>query len=122
MGVLRLHIHHPNIPTSTSQTANMSATTTVIYEKGTDFKMDYYLKTHMPLVQEKWGPSGLKSWKVLKFGDDAPYAVQATLEWGSMSDFQKATQDEAAMDAIMGDVSNFSNTTPKLMTGEVVAS
>jgi hypothetical protein len=26
--------------------------------------MDYYLKTHMPLVQEKWGPSGLKSWKV----------------------------------------------------------
>ena len=48
--------------------------------------------------------------------------MQATLEWGSMSDFQKATQDKAAMDAIMGDVSNFSNTTPKLMTGEVVAS
>jgi uncharacterized protein (TIGR02118 family) len=101
--------------------------------------MDYYLKTHMPLVQEKWGPSGLKSWKVclqalssypaithipqvLKFGDDAPYCVQATLEWGSMSDFQKATQDKAAMDAIMGDVSNFSNTNPKLMTGEVVGS
>ena len=60
--------------------------------------------------------------QVLKFGDDAPYCVQATLEWGSMSDFQKATQDKAAMDAIMGDVSNFSNTTPKLMTGEVVGS
>jgi hypothetical protein len=26
--------------------------------------MDYYLNTHMPLVQEKWGPYGLKSWKV----------------------------------------------------------
>jgi hypothetical protein len=26
--------------------------------------MDYYLSTHMPLVQEKWGPHGLKSWKV----------------------------------------------------------
>lgn len=36
----------------------------VIYEKGTDFKMDYYLKTHMPLVQEKWAEFGLKSWKV----------------------------------------------------------
>ena len=36
----------------------------VIYEKGTDFKMDYYLSTHMPLVQEKWAPYGLKSWKV----------------------------------------------------------
>ena len=60
--------------------------------------------------------------QVLQFPADAPYTVQATLEWGSMSDFQKATQDKAAMDAIMGDVSNFSNTTPKLMTGEVVAS
>ncbi|KAM0692315.1 hypothetical protein Q7P36_008516 [Cladosporium allicinum] len=100
----------------------MSATTTVIYEQNTKFNMDYYLKTHMPLVQEKWGPSGLKSWKVLQFPADAPYTVQATLEWGSMSDFKKATEDKAAMDAIMGDVSNFSNTTPKLMTGEVVAS
>merc|ERR1712137_915945 len=118
----QLHIHYPNTPKSKSQTANMSATTTVIYEQNTKFNMDYYLKTHMPLVQEKWGPSGLKSWKVLKFGDDAPYCVQATLEWGSMSDFQKATQDKAAMDAIMGDVSNFSNTNPKLMTGEVVGS
>lgn len=60
--------------------------------------------------------------QVLKFGDDAPYCVQATLEWGSMSDFQKATQQQDAMDAIMGDVKNFSNTTPKLMTGEVVGS
>lgn len=39
----------------------------VIYEKGTDFKMDYYLKTHMPLVQEKWAEFGLKSWKVRHF-------------------------------------------------------
>lgn len=36
----------------------------MIYEKGTQFNMDYYLKTHMPLVQEKWAEHGLKSWKV----------------------------------------------------------
>jgi hypothetical protein len=39
-----------------------------------------------------------------------------------MADFKKATEDKAAMEAIMGDVSNFSNTSPKLMTGEVVGS
>ncbi|KAM0717515.1 hypothetical protein Q7P37_007367 [Cladosporium fusiforme] len=99
----------------------MSATTTVIYEKGTDFKMDYYLKTHMPLVQQKWSEYGLKSWKVLQFPDDAPYCVQATLEWGSMDDFKKAATSPALQD-IMDDVKNFSNTTPKLMTGQLVGS
>ena len=60
--------------------------------------------------------------KVLKFGDDSPYSVQATLEWGSLEDFQKAASDQDALNAIMGDVKNFSNTTPKLMTGEIVGS
>ena len=60
--------------------------------------------------------------KVLKFGDDSPYTVQATLEWGSLADFQKAASDQDALNAIMGDVKNFSNTTPKLMTGEIVGS
>lgn len=60
--------------------------------------------------------------KVLKFGDDSPYTVQATLEWGSLDDFKKAASDQDALNAIMGDVKNFANTTPKLMTGEIVAS
>lgn len=104
--------------------------------------MDYYLKTHMPLVQEKWAPYGLKSWKVchaqfpitrflrgplsnqakvIKFGEESPYVVQATLEWGSMDDFKKAAGSDS-IQAVMDDVKNFSNTTPKLMTGEVVGS
>lgn len=41
----------------------------MIYEQGTDFKMDYYLKTHMPLVQSKWAEFGLKSWKVCRGQD-----------------------------------------------------
>lgn len=60
--------------------------------------------------------------KVLKFDDESPYTVQATLEWGSVDDFKKAASDQDALNAIMGDVKNFSNTTPKLMTGEVVGS
>ncbi|UZP38432.1 hypothetical protein NXS19_006248 [Fusarium pseudograminearum] len=28
----------------------------VVYPSGPSFDMDYYLKTHMPLVASKWGP------------------------------------------------------------------
>jgi len=97
------------------------ATATVIYPKGTTFNMDYYKKTHMPLVMEKWGPHGLKSWKVLQFGDDAPYTVQATLEFGSMEDFQKAGGSPEAKE-VMGDVKNFSDKDPVIMAGPIVAS
>jgi hypothetical protein len=104
--------------------------------------MDYYLKTHMPLVQENWSSYGLKSWKVcyanpplhdllrkhrltkekvIQFGDDSPYAVQATLEWGSLDDFKKAAGSDSTK-TVMDDVKNFSNTTPKLFSGEVVGS
>lgn len=83
--------------------------------------MDYYLSTHMPLVQKLWGPHGLKNWTVLKFGADAPYSVQATLFWDSMGDFEKAGKTEEA-GKIMGDIPNFSSEQPTLMAGEVVGS
>lgn len=73
----------------------------------------------MPLVQKHWTQYGLKSWKVLKFGDDSPYAVQATLEWGSLDDFKKAATSDSAKE-VLGDVPNFSNKDPVLMSGEVV--
>jgi len=98
----------------------MPATITVLYKQGTKFDMDYYKKTHMPLVGEKWTPYGLKSWKVLQFGPEAPYTVQATLEWGDISEVQKASTSAAAK-AIMDDVPNFSDTEAVLFAGEVVA-
>lgn len=73
----------------------------------------------MPLVQKLWGPEGLKSWTVLKFGPDAPYSVQATLHWASMKDFQTAAQGKHTAE-IMGDVKNFSNKEPTLIPGEIV--
>lgn len=36
---------------------------------------------HMPLVGKHLSPKGLKGWKVLEFGPDADFCVQATLEW-----------------------------------------
>ncbi|CAK1354159.1 hypothetical protein CB0940_01943 [Cercospora beticola] len=94
------------------------ATVTVVYPQGAKFNMDYYKSTHMPLVQEKWGKHGLKSWKVIQFSNDSPYCVQATLEWDSLSDFQKAGGSPEAKD-VMADIPNFSDKEPVIMAGEV---
>ena len=77
------------------------------------------MSTHMPLVQKHWQQYGLNSWKVLKFGDDAPYCVQATLEFENMDAFGKAAKSEEASE-VMGDIKNFSDKDPVLMPGEVV--
>ena len=73
----------------------------------------------MPLVSKHWEQYGLKRWSVLKFGDDSPYCVQATLEWGSLDDFQKAATSDSAKE-VLGDVPNFSDKDPVLMSGDVV--
>ncbi|EME88131.1 uncharacterized protein MYCFIDRAFT_148752 [Pseudocercospora fijiensis CIRAD86] len=95
------------------------ASVTVVYPAGGTFNMDYYKSTHMPLVQEKWAKYGLKSWKVVKFPDDSPYSVQATLEWDNIKQFQDAASGPEAKD-VLGDVPNFSNKDPVIMAGEVV--
>lgn len=33
----------------------------------TKFDMDYYLKTHMTMIDKYWGPHGMKSWDVKHF-------------------------------------------------------
>lgn len=97
----------------------MPATVTVVYPQGAKFNMDYYLSSHMPLVQKRWAQYNLQSWKVLKFNDDAPYTVQATLEFGSLNDFQSAASGPEAKE-VLGDVPNFSDKEPVIMAGDVV--
>ncbi|KAI0155119.1 hypothetical protein GGR57DRAFT_464124 [Xylariaceae sp. FL1272] len=95
---------------------------TVIYPAGTKFDMDYYLATHMPLVQKQWAPQGLKAWKVHEYTTpDAAYTVQAILEWESKEACDKAqTTSEGAV--VFGDVSNFSDKTPSVWGGDFKAS
>ncbi|KAK4497178.1 hypothetical protein PRZ48_011628 [Zasmidium cellare] len=108
----------PTNPQNTTRTTKM-ATMTVLYPSGGTFNMPYYLSTHMPLAEKHWKPYGAKSWKVVKLGDDAPYAVQATIEWGSMEQFLKAAQGPEIKE-IQGDVKNFSDKEPVVVFGEVV--
>jgi len=98
----------------------MPTVVTVLYKQGTKFDMDYYRTTHMPLVQKKWAPYGLKSWQVIRFPPDSPYIVQATLEWESVADLQKAQNSPEAKD-VMADIHNFASPAdPVLIGGEVL--
>ncbi|KAI1087217.1 hypothetical protein F5B19DRAFT_81463 [Rostrohypoxylon terebratum] len=97
----------------------MVATVSVAYKAG-KFDMEYYLKTHMPLVQKTWAPFGLKSWKVVQYTDpESPYAVQALLEWDDLAQWEKAsTSAEAA--SVFGDITNFTDVKPDKLQGTVV--
>lgn len=57
-----------------------------------DWQMDYYLKTHMPLVDKHWGPFGMKSWTIVQFQENDPSGmhVQAIMLWESVEAFEKA--------------------------------
>jgi uncharacterized protein (TIGR02118 family) len=94
----------------------MPAIVTILYPQKTKFNMDYYLSSHIPMVQKRWTDKGMKSFAVVKLPNDAPYSVQAVSEWESVEHFQSVTNDTTVMD----DIVNFSDQTPTFMAGEVV--
>jgi len=98
------------------------ATVNVIYPpigSGNKFDMDYYRKFHMPMVQSKWGPHGLRSWQVVQFGPDAAYSVQAILDFESLAAFQAASASPEAKD-VFDDISNYTDLKPLVLAGDVV--
>ncbi|PNS19231.1 hypothetical protein CAC42_2408 [Sphaceloma murrayae] len=99
----------------------MPASITVLYPQGADFNLDYYLKSHMPLVSKTWTPEGLKSWKVVQLPEDQPYGIQAILEFESMDAFKAASTGESAK-SVLGDIPNFCDKQPIFLTGPVVGS
>ncbi|KAF2723818.1 hypothetical protein K431DRAFT_301342 [Polychaeton citri CBS 116435] len=94
----------------------MPATILVSYPQGVKFDMDYYLKTHMPLVADNWTHYGLVSWRVLSYPDDAPYKVSALLEVSSVEAWEKMSTSAQA-ETVFGDVPNFSDKQPVVFKG-----
>lgn len=100
---------------------------TVLYPNESDatFNMDYYLKSHMPMVAEEFGPYNFKGYSVLKLNGTpdpntpSPYSVQATLNFASTKDFEEALGAKA--EKVLGDIPNFSNKGPVLMVGDQLA-
>lgn len=87
------------------------------------FDMDYYLGTHIPMVQEKCGPAVKECSVELGLGGSgpgaaAPYRVIARITVDSMDDLEKYV---APNDPIFAaDVANFTNIVPVMQINEVV--
>ncbi|MCE4223708.1 EthD family reductase [Methylobacterium sp. C25] len=88
---------------------------------GTRFDMSYYLKTHMPLVSERWSSKGLHGYEVVKGvatpdGTPPPFQVMALLRFESADAFAAAAQ--AHGEEIFGDIPNFTDTQPAVQIND----
>ena len=89
----------------------------VMYPPSARFDLDYYMKSHMKLVHERWESCGLQGSQVMKGdagadGGAAPYPVITLLKFGSLQDFQNAVAKHGP--EVMGDVPNFTDAQPSL--------
>ncbi|WP_207484285.1 EthD family reductase [Arenibaculum pallidiluteum] len=86
---------------------------------GSRFDHDYYVRTHIPLVRERFGPFGLEDVQILKgVGTDGgpPFQVIALLRFQSLDGLQKALA--AHGDEVVGDVANFTDVQPQIQPNE----
>jgi uncharacterized protein (TIGR02118 family) len=96
----------------------------VMYPAGATFDTDYYLKTHMPLVKERWGPHGLRSAQVLRGaakpdGSAPDYQMIALLTFGSLDDFKAAGKAHGR--EVFADIANFTDAKAVVQINDVLA-
>jgi uncharacterized protein (TIGR02118 family) len=99
-------------------------TVSVLYpnEAGSRFDMDYYLGSHIPMVQRLLG-SALKGVVVERGlggpapGSPAPYSTVCHLRFASLEEFQTAFGPHAA--TIQNDIANYSSVTPVIQISDV---
>lgn len=103
----------------------MATTITVLYENVDDatFDLDCYVGRHMPLVDAKFKPFGIKGGRVSKavgtpFGGKPAYSVICNLEFDTADQFRAAVAGEGG--PVFGDVPNFSNKDPVVVIGDLV--
>ncbi len=91
-------------------------------EEGKKFDMDYYLNSHIPMLQEKLG-AALKGGAVeqglsgVEPGSQATYVAMGHLLFDSVEAFQSAFGPHS--EAIMGDIPNYTDTQPTIQISEV---
>ena len=89
---------------------------------GSRFDLDYYLKRHIPMVQQRLG-APLKRVGVERGlaggapGAPPPFLAAAHLHFDSVEAFQAAFGPHA--EPILADVPNYTNTTPVIQISEV---
>ena len=78
--------------------------------EGKHFNMDYYVKSHIPLVEKLLGS--------VEPGSTAPFAGMGNMYFDTVEDFGNAFGTYA--DQIMGDLPNFTNIEPAIQISEVM--
>jgi uncharacterized protein (TIGR02118 family) len=88
---------------------------------GATFDRDYYVATHLPLVEEQWGPFGLKSAQAFfpALGQASEVAI-AVLTFAD-DDAITSTLASPATKTVLGDLVNFTTIAPELSTGQPLA-
>lgn len=95
----------------------------------TEFDLQYYINKHMPLVESRWSKTGLLSWEVIEFSAAAEneekkapptkFRIQTIMVFSTKESFASATGGPDAQE-IFGDIPNFTNGQPELMSGQAV--
>jgi uncharacterized protein (TIGR02118 family) len=91
----------------------------VMYQVGSGhkFDLDYYMKTHVPLVGSLWGSFGLKEARILQgigspSGDPAGFHIIALLDFESLDGFKAAAAAHGK--EVLGDIPNFTDVQPAI--------
>lgn len=98
----------------------------VLYPTGPAKKFDlqYYRTKHMPLVEQRLKPFGLRRWEVDRGvqggapGSTAPFVAAGHLYFDALADFQKGI--DAHGKELFGDVPNYTDIAPQVQIAEIV--
>ncbi|PHH54246.1 hypothetical protein CFIMG_002988RAa [Ceratocystis fimbriata CBS 114723] len=104
-----------------SGTGTFSVSFTYVNDPKASFDLDYYLKTHMPLVESKWKEFGLLGYKVVQYDtsdpdNQPPLRVVCISTWKDEASWKNAFAQSCTA-AILDDVPNFSSIPVKPYTG-----
>ena len=82
--------------------------------EGASFDADYYRDTHIPLVEQSWGPCGLTGAEILWPADPAqPVAAMVVLRFRDGAAIDAAMASPATA-AVMADIANFTDIQPSI--------
>lgn len=98
----------------------------VMYQVGPQqkFDLDYYMKSHIPLVGSLWKSAGLKGVQVMRgtgspTGDAAPYHVITLLDFELLDAFKAAAAANGK--AVFDDVPKFTDVQPMIQFNETLS-
>lgn len=102
----------------------MTLSLQVLYPASEDatFDYDYYVKTHLPLIEEHMGEwiETVEASRGLASGPDVPptYLLIATITFADENALNTAMNEKGGV--IVDDVANFTNVRPQILIGEVL--